>query len=169
MRHTEHGTALERLESRRDVFASANFDNRYLKTHRLGRGLDVADLDHASGIAGIGQYRQSTETGYDLSQEFNSLTGKISLLVGEAGGIAGRSLQTWNETGADRIADAGEHNRNHGSCLPGRQCCGRSHGNNDVGLDTDEFGRDFAVTFVASLRPAILHRDVAALESAQLV
>src|SRR5215472_4711773 len=63
MRHTEHGTALERLESTRDVFASANFDNRYLKTHRLGRGLDVADLDHASGIAGIGQYRQSTRPG----------------------------------------------------------------------------------------------------------
>ena len=68
--------ALERLEGRRDILRSPDFERDDLEAERAGRCLDLAHLQHGGGIVDIGHDRQPAETGDDLAQEFESLAGK---------------------------------------------------------------------------------------------
>jgi len=69
--------ALERLEGRRDILRSPDFECVDFETERAGRRLNLTQLQHAEGIANIAQDRQPTETGDDLAQKFEPLASKI--------------------------------------------------------------------------------------------
>src|SRR5262249_15393008 len=55
---------------------------------------------------------------------------------------------------------------NTGGCLFGREDC-TSRRDNDIDLEPDELGGDFAIALIATFCPAILDRDGAALDPAK--
>ena len=74
------------------------------ETERAGGRLNLTQLQHAEGIADIGQDRQPAETGDDLAQKFEPLASKIGRQGCKASDVAARSRQTRHDAGADRIA-----------------------------------------------------------------
>jgi hypothetical protein len=158
---------LERRESRRDVLCSPDFRCDDLKTELAGCGLGFAHIQRGVGIANICQYRQPAQTGDNLAQKLELLAGKIGLLVRQASDVAARARQARDQTGPKRVHRHCEDDGNNRCCL---LCCDdrASRRNNDIDFEPDELGRDFGITFAASLRPAILDRDGAALDPAAL-
>src|SRR5262249_26902485 len=73
----------------------------------------------------------------------------------QAGDIATRSHQTRDQSGADRVRRYREHDRNDG--------CRLLHRDYDIDLEPDELSRDLCEPAGASVGPAILDREVAAL------
>jgi hypothetical protein len=81
-------TALDRLESVRDIFGSQNFECIEFEIERAGRRLSLAQLQHGEGIIDIGQDRHSAQTWNNLAQDFDPLAGKLVRLDGHASDIA---------------------------------------------------------------------------------
>ena len=75
------GAALERLEDEGDVLRALDWHWYDLKTERARRRVDLVHLRDATGIAGIGQDRQPTETRENLAHEFEALGSEITCLV----------------------------------------------------------------------------------------
>ena len=106
------------------------------------------------------------QTGDDLAQEFESLASSIGCLARQAGDVAARSRQTCHDAAANWIARRREHDWDHGCrllCCEGRWSVMRE---NHIDLEPDELGCDLGKAFAASLGPAILDRDIAALAPA---
>ena len=86
----------------------------------------------------------------------------------QASGIAARSRQGLDQSGADRVSQRREHDRDDRRrllrCKGGRGC----RRDNDIHLPPDELGRDLGEALIASLRPANLDRDSAALYPVEL-
>jgi hypothetical protein len=72
---------LERLEGRSNIFRSADFEWRDFDAECASRGLKLAHLQHALGVASIPHNCQPAETWDNLSQEFEPLTSKVGILV----------------------------------------------------------------------------------------
>ena len=159
--------ALERLEGGRDILGSPDFECDDFKAERAGRCLNLAHLQHGGGIADIGHDRQPAETGDNLAQKFESLASKIGRLDRQAGDVAARSRQTRDQAGADRVPRRREDDRDDRCRLLCRDDCRGSRRDNDIDLEPDELGRDLGEALAASLRPAILDRDGAALDPAE--
>jgi hypothetical protein len=104
--------------------------------------------------------------GDNLTQDFESLAGKIGLLVRQSSGVAARSRQTCDQAAADRIVRQYKDDRDDRRSLP--YCWGGvSVRDNDVDLKADKLGRDFGDALGPSLRPAILDRDGVTLDPAE--
>jgi hypothetical protein len=71
-------TALERLKGGRDILGSPDFKGGHVEAERARRCLKLSHFQRGEGIFHIGHYRQPAETGEDLAQQSESLTGKIS-------------------------------------------------------------------------------------------
>src|SRR5205807_257163 len=110
--------------------------------------------------------RQPAETGDNLAQEFESLAGGIGRLTRKAGDIPARPRQTCDEAEANRVGCQREDDGYDRCRLLCREDCA-SRGDNDIDLESDKLGRDFGVALDASLCPAILDRDGAALDPAE--
>src|SRR5262249_52996991 len=108
------------------------------------------------------------QTGDDLTQQFDPLASRIGGLARQAGDIATRSGQTCNNAGADWIARRREYDRDH--CC--RLLCRKSRWGivreDQIDLKPDKLVCDLGKALSASLAPAILNRDIAALDPAQL-
>ena len=68
--------------------------------------------------------------------------------------------RTRDQTRPDRVTGCCEDDRDNGRRLLCGQNCRRRVREYDVDLEADEFGRDLGKALRASLRPAILDRDV---------
>src|SRR5262245_44886752 len=160
------GATLERLEGRRDILRSPNFESNNIEAKRAGCGLSFAHFQHRGGIAGIGHDRQMAQTGDNLSQEFEPLAGKIGALGRQAGDVAGWSRQAWYEAGADRIVRRREHDRDNRCHL---LCCEHrpSHRYDHIDLESDKLGGNLAKALGTPLRPTILDRHGATLDPAE--
>jgi hypothetical protein len=90
----------------------------------------------------LSAWAQPAEPGDNLTQEFESLAGKIGLLVRQSSGVAARSRQTCDQAAANRIVrqykDDRDDRRSPLYCWGGV-----SIGDNDVDLKADKLGRDF--------------------------
>src|SRR5262249_32213376 len=118
------------------------------------------------GIADVGQNRQTAQISDDLAKEFEPFTCKIAGLDRQARGVAARPRQTRDQAAPNGIIRHREHDRDD-RC---RLLCRKSRGSrrdNDIDLELHELGRDLGVAFGASLRPAILDRNIATLDPAE--
>src|SRR6516164_1971951 len=122
-------------------------------------------VQHVSGIAGIAHNCQSAQTGHSLAQNFETFGSKICGLAGE---VAARSRQTRYEAGGNRVA----RQRKDDWDDRGRLLCREDRlgpiRHNHIDLEPDELGCDLGGAFIATLRPAILDRDIPPLAPAQL-
>jgi len=73
--------AIKRLEGRRNILCSPDFECDGLEAERADRRLNLASLQHTHGTADIGQDRQRTKAGENLAQEFKPFASKIGRLV----------------------------------------------------------------------------------------
>ena len=157
---------LECLEGRCDIRRLPDFQRDGLDAERVGRGLDLVQLPHGRWIVGIGHDRQSAEAGDDLAQEFEALARKFGRRERQAGDVAARPRQTGDEASAKRVRHRREHDRDDRGRL--FRCeHRRSRRDNDIDLEPDKLGGDLRETLEASLRPANLDRDGAALDPAE--
>src|SRR6516165_12079567 len=76
------------------------------------------------------------------------------MLTRQAGDVAPWARQTCDQAGTDRVAETNEDDRDYCCDLLCRNCGWGSLGDNDIDLESDELCSDFAVAFVASLRPS---------------
>src|SRR6516165_8966584 len=90
------------------------------------------------------------------------------MLTRQAGDVAPWARQTCDQAGTDRVAETNEDDRDYCCDLLCRNCGWGSLGDNDIDLESDELCSDFAVAFVASLRPANLDCDGSVLDPAKL-
>src|SRR6516162_8403746 len=100
--------ALERLEHRGDIFATADFECDDLKAERGRRCLNMAPLQRCDGIADIGQESQPADTRNHLTQQLESLASKIGCERREASDVAARSREAGDKsvpTGSPITAD----------------------------------------------------------------
>src|ERR1700676_69905 len=102
----------ERLERRCDIVTSPDFECSHLISESSGRRLSVAHFQHHGVIPNICQDCQSAKAGYDLAQNFDPLSSKVSGLVRQAGDVASRSRQGLDETVGNGVPDRHEHDRN---------------------------------------------------------
>src|SRR5262249_12537237 len=102
-----------------------------------------------------------------VTQEFESLAGKIGRLARHAGHVAAWSRQRRDQTAADRVHRHREHNWNDRCCLLYREDRA-SRSDDHVDLATHELGRDLLVALVASLGPTINDGDGPTLDPAKL-
>jgi hypothetical protein len=65
--------AIERVDGGRDILRSLDFDCVDFESERAGRRLNLAQLQHAKGIADIAHDRQAAKAGDNLAQDFESL------------------------------------------------------------------------------------------------
>src|SRR5262249_30415530 len=84
----------------------------------------------------------------------------------QAGDIATRSHQTRDQSGADRVRRYREHDRNDGCRLLDRDRWESSR-DYDIDLASDKLGRELGGSVAAAFRPAILNREVTALDPAK--
>jgi hypothetical protein len=146
----ECGT-LEGLQGGRDFLRSPDFEPDDFKAERVGRCLHLAHLQHVAGIVDIAQDRQPAKPRDKLTQQLNSLGGKILGLVRQAGGVAARARQACNQACGNRIPRPNERDRD-GLCR--LLCQDRWRGcrrDNNIHLEPDELGRNLGVSLGASL------------------
>src|SRR5215831_11741182 len=95
--------AVEGFESRRDILRSPDFERAHFEPVPLRLCLHLAHLQQGAGIAAIRNNRQSFETWDNLTQELQSLPGKIRRLNREAGHITARPCEAGDVAGPDRV------------------------------------------------------------------
>jgi hypothetical protein len=109
------------------------------------------------------------QVGYRFAQELDSFGGEIRRLVRQAGSVAAGTREARDEAVADRIRRCCEHDRSSRRHLPCRHNICRARRDDDFDLEADELFRDLDGTFRAPLRPAILDRNGATFDPAELV
>src|SRR5262249_38679316 len=94
--------------------------------------------------------------------------GNIGRLTREPRDVAARARKTGDDAAADRIARGREHDRNRRCRL---LCCEGSWSvvsDDDIDLEPNKLVREIFQTLGVPLGPAILDREIAALDPAQL-
>src|SRR5262249_21766453 len=89
------------------------------------------------------------------------------MLTRQAGDVAARSRQTLDDACADRISRSREHDRDHRCRLLGRERRESVVRHDNIDLKPDELGGDLGKSLVASLGPAILDCEIAAVAPPQ--
>src|SRR6516162_9269298 len=98
-----------------------------------------------------------------LAQDFKPLACRLGCLIRQAGYIAPRPRQARDESAANWIICRPKHNRNN-RCHPHRRTHSTAGGDDNIDLVPDELARDLSKALLASLRPAILDCDGAAID-----
>src|SRR5262245_10579750 len=89
------------------------------------------------------------------------------MLTRQAGDVAARSRQTLDDACANRISRSREYDRDHRCRLLGRERRESVVRHDNIDLKPDELGGDLGKSLVASLGPAILHCEIAAIAPPQ--
>src|SRR5262245_17669081 len=89
------------------------------------------------------------------------------MLTRQAGDVAARSRQTLDDACANRISRSREHDRDHRCRLLGREWRESVVRHDNIDLKPDELGGDLGKSLVASLGPAILDCEIAAVAPPQ--
>src|SRR5262245_36305690 len=89
------------------------------------------------------------------------------MLTRQSGDVAARSRKTRNDAGADRISRSREHDRDHRCRLLGRERRESVVRHDNIDLKPDELGGDLGKSLAASLGPAMLDCEIAAVAPPQ--
>src|SRR5262249_18307763 len=81
-------------------------ENEDFLSHRLGRRLDLPDLERSAHRAGIEDDRDQLGVGHELAQESEALGAERGDEDVHAGGVASRTVEARNKAELDRVAVA---------------------------------------------------------------
>ena len=147
--------------------SARRISSRRRRGQAAGRCLRFAHLQHGGRIADIGDDRQPAETGKHLAQKFDPLAGKIGRLDRQAGDVAARPretatkpLPTGSAASANTIGIVEVACFAAGTAVPTVTMTSTLSRTNSAAIS--------AIALAASLRPAILDRDGATLDPAEL-
>jgi len=118
-------------------------------------------------LGGIPKDRRSRYARCGLLEQFQPFPTHAVLGTHETGDVAARTRQARNQAGADRVTRRRENNEDDRCRLLGGHDRSSRRRDDDINLAPDEFGRDLGGALGATLRPAILDRDRATLDSAE--
>src|SRR5262249_37300897 len=129
--------------------------------------LHRAELPDSRSDGRIAKHRCSRHAGRDLLEQLQPFPAHAEFVDGEPGRVAARMCQARDETGADRIDDIHEYDRNGFRRLQQRRYgCGAGRSQEDVGCERDQFCR--VSVNIAGIGPAGFGPQVAALAPSQL-
>src|SRR5579863_3707202 len=100
--------------------------------------------------------------------ELDPFAGSIGLLDRQAGHVAARSRQTFDQASADRVSHNCGYDRDDRSRLLHRDGIVGPCRDDDVDPEPDELGRDLGDALGSSFRPAMLDRDGAPLDPTKI-
>ena len=141
----------------------------YWINHTDFDGNGIPDTDHANLCGPPGVYEESYLNDYqEMMIRIQSLAGNIGELKRQTSDVTPRSRQTCDEAAANWIVRDRKDNRDDRCCLLCGDDCS-SRGDDDVDLQTDEFGRDLGIALTTSLRPPNLNCSVAPRDPAPFV
>jgi len=103
--------AFERVERRPDILAAEDFRSFYFEAKRASRCLRFSHLQCGGRIATVTHDSYTAQTRDNVAQQLKSLAGSVGCLQRQASGIAARSREGFDHTGADRVSHRREHNR----------------------------------------------------------
>src|SRR3954451_8589905 len=158
----------QRLKYGSDISRPVDFYWDDFEADCLGRGLDLALLQRRTQIACLTQYRQSPQSGHNLTQQFKAFACNVDRLDRETRDVSGRTSEACNHAVADRICRQSEHDGNCRSHMLGNDGAA-AHRHDNVYLQPNEFGRDVGVAFAPPFRPAILDRDGSAVDPTEFL
>jgi hypothetical protein len=160
----------EALEGLVEFGGIADVDCHKLQSKLSCRRFDILLMGRGIGRAPIEQRRNDIRTGNQLVQQRKPLRIEQRNHRIDAGQVAARPVEAWNETVLDWIVAAAEHNGDcRGGCL-GRQCRrGAAAGHDDHHLALHEIGGHRREQIGMAIGPAILDRKVSAIDIASFV
>src|SRR5262249_41272781 len=162
------GALLEPFERGRDVFGAPDCDREALKAEFGGGCLNLTRFLDIHGILVVEQNGKAAQSGDHLAKQFEPFGGHVRRHNRKAGHITAGPRQTGDEPAADRVADDRGDDRDRRCRSLRRQGRLGSVREDNIDLEPDELGGDFAIALIATFRPAVLDRDGAALDPAKL-
>src|SRR5262249_28585256 len=160
------GFGFEVLERRRDIVGPPYGNGNDFEAEPASLSLRFTHLQHGLGVVGIEQDGQSAKLRHNLTQDFNPLPSKLVRLDRQSSHVASRFREARDQTGTYRIDCHGKYDGNS-RCRLFHNRDSTSHGQNDIGLELDELGRNFGVALRATFRPAILDCHGTAFDPAE--
>src|SRR5215831_3654518 len=154
-------------ESGVDLAFGAGSQDMELQPLRAHRFLHVSNELLSSRIHRIHQQGNHPGLGNQLGEQLEAFGRQVAGENTEAGEVATRSRQTSDEAGADRVADAGENDRDCRGRVLRRECRREAAACNDqIDLAVDKMGGHRGQPIIATLGPAVFDRNVLPLDVA---
>ena len=154
-------------ESGVDLVLGAGFADVQPQTKRFHRRLHVGHLGRDFGFPGLTRNPIVRTCGNSSRSSSSPLRGHGIAQPADPRHVSARTIQAGHQAELHRVAAGGEHNGND-RCrsLGGNSRRGDAGGGDDRNLTTDQIGGERRQLVILALRPAILDRDIAALDIA---
>src|SRR5215469_12811314 len=125
--------------------------------------------DRRSNLADIPQDADALYAGRDLLEQLQPFPAYIIVVDGETGGVAAWPRQAVDEAGSNWIGNKHEYDRQRARGLEQRLRPTGAIGEDHVGRERNQLGRDLATNVGAAGGPAVHHPHVAAIDPAQFL
>src|SRR6516164_8995708 len=125
--------------------------------------------DRSSNLAHIPQDADALYAGRDLLEQLQPFPAYIIVVDGETGGVAAWPRQAVDEAGSNWIGNKHEYDRQRARGLEQRLRPTGAIGEDHVGRERNQLGRDLATIVGAAGGPAVHHPHVAAIDPAQFL
>src|SRR6516164_10734400 len=125
--------------------------------------------DRRSNLADIPQDADALYAGRDLLEQLQPFPAYSIVVDGETGGVAAWPRQAVDEAGSNWIGNKHEYDRQRARGLEQRLRRTGAIGEDQVGRERNQLGRDLATNVGAAGGPAVLHPHVAAIDPAQFL
>ena len=120
------------------------------------------------GVGRIPQEGHGREFGYDLREQLQALSLQVRRDARQPGQVPARSREALDQARADRVAYRSHDDGDRRGRALGREGRGRASRDDDIRLEGNEFRDERWEALVRSFGPAVLDREIPALDVAAL-
>jgi hypothetical protein len=151
-------------KGRVNVMADGGLKDIDLLPDRQSRSLNVREKGRGDEKVGIDQHANALGSRLQLMQQSKLLCPELSKDKRDTGDIAARPVETGDETELNRVTTACEDDRDRRSRRFGYHCRGSVMRSDHRHLTAYQISCEVGQSFLLVLRPAILDRDILALD-----
>ena len=157
-------------KGRFDLGLAAGVEDRDFFPDRAGRRLGFSDVGHSRREIRVHEHRDGRGRGNEIVQQSQTLLGQLRGEDVDSGRIAAGSGEAGDEPQLDRIGAGVEHDGDRcGRGLDRSSGSFAADRDDDGDLAANEIGRQRRHPLILALGPAVLDRDVAALDEASFL
>ena len=162
-----HSRSHEGGECRVDLILGAGFADVQSQIKRVRRRLHVGHLGRDIRISRVDQESDRPHLRQQLAQQLEPLRGHGIAQPADPRHVSARTIKAGHQAELHRVAAGGKHDGNdRRRSLGGNARRGDAGGGDDRNLTTDQIGGKRRQIVILALRPAILDRNIAALNIA---